>query len=1084
MSLGLDAEPRSESDSEYFTSPDSDANAFEWNTDRGCGVSRRLGTVWSGTTSPSPRHSIRPPRNKIWTRKGKQWRGVSVDVEITETNSDFGEDLSFIIDHHGFAESAVPYPDPDFSSTESHSESDDEDFSVVNARRAFADPSNGDDLNCLNCFAAYQDVDFWSIDMRLTLLWCLAYEARFRRRGPALELWLAIIEGSRERVDWGMWEDGDESWLRDMIRRRRMTSRFRVTASRLSPADWARARDTLQRRLAGPPFSNPMKNCTTRHRVLRIAWCAVTDGFPAVGRQYLNLMGPIDSWTYFTCPLRPSDDEDMKLRLHDQPHCSLSSCKLGVWQWFRTAIPDYDASQIQDIMGCCSSCVSRASSAFEGPALSNLVEEPAIWPVILWVAFQLQTRDSVLPSKSIDILLAIIASKSDEHLGLWSWDDTDEQKLRRNLVSPTGEGYSWIDRYPPSWRKYILLLDSTEWSRLATSTHESHRARLDPPEYDVAIRMGAIVLWTSSNLESQETNTMLTLDRFITAADPAYTDNGFLRCLLERRVPVRANHYELNLGPETLDWHHPRIWLDRNRLQLLSTVLNDPDTIPLVHVVENVYMVHHVARALPLRFMSCVFACLLRKFCGDRCLDDLRAQIATWKTWDTMTCLINFRSVLATTFENSKLIEAKDLPKSLINVVIHTDIRCICAQISDILLDRIAYREFLKAQNDNAQKLLDLLQDLLDYPLLDARIRPVILKALLRLSTKAERHPRCFVLSDLELIGNPVAAGSCGDVWKGLVHGETVSVKVMRVFEETDSEALLKEFYREALIWRQLSHSNLLPFFGVYYLKDTKNRLCLVSSWMENGNIARYLKNNPAGINRLTLILDVALGLEHLHGLKLVHGDLKAINVLVTRSGRAVLADFGLSSVTDSKILLLSTSAVKAGGTVRWQAPELFGGSPNSFASDVYAFSCVCYEILTGQLPFHELTNDAAVIYNVMRGQRPKRTRHISDGVWNLMVDCWKTEPDQRLSADQIVFRLRDRPICALPTDTASDWDPWYTSKFRSSLEEHTLFLSCGKVEDWLQFTQPENNRGIRSPMLSAISAMNLEGSDRESTDF
>ncbi|KAJ6594696.1 kinase-like domain-containing protein [Mycena capillaripes] len=388
---------------------------------------------------------------------------------------------------------------------------------------------------------------------------------------------------------------------------------------------------------------------------------------------------------------------------------------------------------------------------------------------------------------------------------------------------------------------------------------------------------------------------------------------------------------------------------------------------------------------------------------------------------------------------------------SLINVLIHTDIRCICAQFADILCDFAAYEDFLKAESDDAQKLLDLLQDLLDYPLLDGRIRPVILKALLKLSTKSGRHPRCFALSDgLQLADRPAAAGSFGDVWKGSIHGETVSVKIMRVYQETDVEALLKAFHHEALIWRQLSHPNLLPFFGLYYLGDIKCQLCLVSPWMENGDMTRYLKNNPT-VNRLSLVLDIALGLDHLHSFKLVHGDLKAINVLVTRSGRAVLADFGLSSVTDSKILS-STSTSKGGGTMRWQAPELFRGSRNSFASDVYAFSCVCYEIFTGNLPFCELPSDVAVMYQVtMHGQRPKRSSGIPDDVWTLMTECWNEVPRERLSAEQIVFRLRDRPIGAVPTDVASDWDPWYTSKFRSSLEEHTLFLSCGNIDDWLK---------------------------------
>lgn len=62
---------------------------------------------------------------------------------------------------------------------------------------------------------------------------------------------------------------------------------------------------------------------------------------------------------------------------------------------------------------------------------------------------------------------------------------------------------------------------------------------------------------------------------------------------------------------------------------------------------------------------------------------------------------------------------------SLINVVILTDIRCICAQFTDILRDRgVAYHNFLKAQNDDAQKLLDLLQDVIMF--LTSNITPQV----------------------------------------------------------------------------------------------------------------------------------------------------------------------------------------------------------------------------------------------------------------------------------------------------------------------------------------------------------------------
>ncbi|KAJ7258840.1 hypothetical protein C8J57DRAFT_1018680, partial [Mycena rebaudengoi] len=85
--------------------------------------------------------------------------------------------------------------------------------------------------------------------------------------------------------------------------------------------------------------------------------------------------------------------------------------------------------------------------------------------------------------------------------------------------------------------------------------------------------------------------------------------------------------------------------------------------------------------------------------------------------------------------------------------------------------------------------------------------------------------------------------------------------------------------------------------------------------------------------------------------------------------------------------------------------------------------------------PFRDSTNDCAAMLKVVEGQRPTRSLSIPDNVWDLMEECWKADLEARPSAKQIVSRLRDLPICAIPTDTASDWDPSYTSKFRSSLE-------------------------------------------------
>jgi serine/threonine protein kinase len=84
------------------------------------------------------------------------------------------------------------------------------------------------------------------------------------------------------------------------------------------------------------------------------------------------------------------------------------------------------------------------------------------------------------------------------------------------------------------------------------------------------------------------------------------------------------------------------------------------------------------------------------------------------------------------------------------------------------------------------------------------------------------------------------------------------------------------------------------------------------------------------------------------------------VNILITDSHRACLADFGLATTKDSKSFVVkSATTMRVTGTLRWQAPELFDPYADdttcvsSLASDVYAFACVCYEVAYMIIPKH-----------------------------------------------------------------------------------------------------------------------------------
>eukprot|EP00775_Hariotina_reticulata_P007323 gene7323-7535_t len=105
----------------------------------------------------------------------------------------------------------------------------------------------------------------------------------------------------------------------------------------------------------------------------------------------------------------------------------------------------------------------------------------------------------------------------------------------------------------------------------------------------------------------------------------------------------------------------------------------------------------------------------------------------------------------------------------------------------------------------------------------------------------------------------------------------------------------------------------------------------------------------------LQIGLDIAAGLAYLHP-AIIHRDLKPQNVLLDGSGRAKLADFGISRFKDPHRSYLSVT--HQGGTPNYMAPELFNGTRVDEAADVYSLGCILYECLTRRQPFGHLAGD------------------------------------------------------------------------------------------------------------------------------
>ncbi|KAG9022467.1 hypothetical protein FS837_006340 [Tulasnella sp. UAMH 9824] len=219
-------------------------------------------------------------------------------------------------------------------------------------------------------------------------------------------------------------------------------------------------------------------------------------------------------------------------------------------------------------------------------------------------------------------------------------------------------------------------------------------------------------------------------------------------------------------------------------------------------------------------------------------------------------------------------------------------------------------------------------------------------------------------------------------------------------------------FEREAATWRNLRHPHILKFLGTF---RRDGHIYLVSPFINNGTLVEYLSLRPH-TNRIRLLCGTADAVQYLHKEGVVHGSLKASNILINDGGHSLLCDFGLTTAVDSR----TSTAMQGAGTFRWQSPELWNNAPKSFESDVYAFGMTIAEVLTGEVPFHDLISDMAVMYAVILGDErpPKIPVQSSNGVsyeriWEVASDCWAKTPSDRIPMSVALQRIRNDPSLA-----------------------------------------------------------------------
>lgn len=211
-----------------------------------------------------------------------------------------------------------------------------------------------------------------------------------------------------------------------------------------------------------------------------------------------------------------------------------------------------------------------------------------------------------------------------------------------------------------------------------------------------------------------------------------------------------------------------------------------------------------------------------------------------------------------------------------------------------------------------------------------------------------------------------LGAGGMGEVYRGRDSrlGRAVAIKVLPPLFTSDPDRLAR-FEREARALASLSHPNVGTLYGLEVGDGVR---ALVLELVEGETLAARIARSPLPIREaLTVAKQIAEALDAAHEKGIVHRDLKPANLMLTTSGVAKVLDFGLAKLAWAEsgepgmsILPAATSGgTREGvviGTTAYMSPEQARGGPVDRRTDIWAFGCVLYEMLTGAPAFHGST--------------------------------------------------------------------------------------------------------------------------------
>ncbi|KAM3298912.1 hypothetical protein ACQJBY_040415 [Aegilops geniculata] len=251
--------------------------------------------------------------------------------------------------------------------------------------------------------------------------------------------------------------------------------------------------------------------------------------------------------------------------------------------------------------------------------------------------------------------------------------------------------------------------------------------------------------------------------------------------------------------------------------------------------------------------------------------------------------------------------------------------------------------------------------------------------------------------------GRLLGSGTYGQVYLGLNSegGQMCAIKEVKlVADDSKSKECLRQLNQEMLLLNQLSHPNIVRYYGIELSSET---LSVYLEFVSGGSIHKLLQEyGPFGEAVLrNYTAQILSGLAYLHGRNTVHRDIKGANILVYPNGDIKFADFNFSMANH----ISATRSIRFfKGSPYWMAPEvILNTNGDSLSVDIWSLGCTILEMASARPPWSQYEGVSAIFKIANSKDIPDIPDHLSSEAKSFLKLCLQRDPAARPTAAQLI---------------------------------------------------------------------------------